>query len=181
MIKIKNIFAARCTLRAARFRRQAAGFTLKRAAYNLQLAAVYSILFAVFYLQGCYAQNQGKIGSQADITDPYVWNFGQVQAGEILKHNFILKNESKKILTIKDVNTSCGCTVSKVKKNILLPGENTLIEVRFDSRGYSGPAQQFIYVHTDSLDASASLSINGEGNRTIDNTIIRYIIKAEVK
>ena len=128
------------------------------------------LLFLSFPLQGCYSQNQEEITSQTEITDqteiadPYSWDFGRVNEGEVLKHTFVLKNESKKTLTIKDVNTSCGCTASKVEKKIILPGENTEIEVQFNSKGYSGLTQQYVYVHTDSLDKS----------------IIRFIIKADV-
>ena len=122
------------------------------------------LLFLSFPLQGCYSQNQEEITSQAEIADPYSWDFGQVKESEVLKHAFVLKNESKETLTIKDVNTSCGCTASKVEKKIILPGENTEIEVQFNTKGYSGLTQQYVYVHTDSLDKS----------------IIRFIIKADV-
>ncbi len=128
------------------------------------------LLFLSFPLQGCYAQNQGEIGgrvetaSQAEMADPYAWDFGQAKEGEVLKHEFILKNGSRETLTIKDVNTSCGCTASKVGKKILLPGQSTAIEVQFNSKGYSGPVQQYIYVHTNSL----------------DRPILKFIIKAEV-
>lgn len=114
-----------------------------------------------FSSTGCYAQNKDN---KEKAPDPFVWDFGRVKEGEVLKHNFILKNESKTTLNIKDITTSCGCTVSKVKNKVLLSGESTLIEVQFNSKGYSGAAQQFVYVHTDSL----------------DKPIIRYIIKAEV-
>ena len=98
------------------------------------------------------------------MSDPYAWDFGRVKEKEVVKHTFVLKNQSGKTLTINDVNTSCGCTASKVEKRILLLGENTKIEVRFDSKGYVGKVQQYVYVHTDSL----------------DEPIIRFIIKAEV-
>ena len=149
---------------------QASGFVFKRVACSVQLAAVCIILFVLFPLQGCYSQNQEEITSQAEITDqteiadPYSWGFGQVKEGEVLKHTFFLKNESEKTLTIKEVNTSCGCTASKVEKKILLPGESTEIEVQFNTKGYSGLTQQYVYVHTDSL----------------DKPIIRFIIKANV-
>ena len=122
------------------------------------------LLFLFFPLQGCYSQNQGETAGQAETTDPYAWDFGQVKEGEVLKHDFILKNESEKTLTIKEVNTSCGCTASKVEKKVLLPGESTEIEVQFNSKGYSGLTQQYVYVHTDSL----------------DKPIIKFIIKAVV-
>lgn len=111
------------------------------------------LLLLVFPVTGCYSQQ-----------DPYTWDFGRAKQGQIVKHNFILENKTAQTLNIKEVNTSCGCTVSEVKKKTLLPGENTLIEVKFDSKGYSGKVQQFVYVHTDNL----------------DNPIIRYIITAEV-
>ncbi len=128
------------------------------------------LLFLSFPLQGCYSQNESETAakqetvSQLETDDPYAWDFGQIGEGEIVNHDFILKNESEKTLTIKDVNTSCGCTVSQVKKKILLPGESTKIEVRFNSKKYSGRVQQYIYVHTDSL----------------DKPIIKFTIKAEV-
>ena len=98
-------------------------------------------------------------------TDPFVWDFGQVNAGQIMKHEFPLKNEGKFLpLTIKDVNTSCGCTVSDVKKKVLKPGESTVIAVSFNSTGYNGPVEQFIYVHTDNT----------------ENPVLKFSIKASV-
>lgn len=126
---------------------------------------IFLILFCLsFSLQGCYAQSKDKITDRAEITDPYSWDFGKRQEGEVLKHTFVFKNESKATLTIKDINTSCGCTISKAKKKILLPRESTTIEVQFNTKGYLGPTQQYIYVHTDSL----------------DNPVLRFIIKAEI-
>ena len=97
-------------------------------------------------------------------SDKYTWDFGYVREGQVLKHNFILKNDSNKPLLIKSVNTSCGCTASKAKKETLSSGETTDIEVSFNSKGYSGEVKQYIYVHTDNL----------------DNETIRFIIKANV-
>lgn len=112
-------------------------------------------VLVVFLHTGCY----GK-----EAIDAYTWDFGRVREGHIVKHAFRLKNESDKTLTIKDAHTSCGCTVSKVKKKELKPGESAEIEVSFNSKGYKGEVKQFIYVNTDAL----------------DNPIIRFIIRAEV-
>jgi len=117
-----------------------------------------------FSLPGCSAQNKKEIRKQPEISDPYSWDFGKRQEGEVLKHTFVLKNKSKTTLTIKDMNTSCGCAISKVEKKVLSAGESTLVEVQFNTKGYSGPVEQYIYAHTDSL----------------DSPIIRFIIKAEV-
>jgi len=128
-----------------------------------------SLIFVLLFLfsaisVGCYLKAQNiKEPTEANV-NPYTWDFGQVKEGEVLKHTFILKNETQKILNINDVNTSCGCTVSQVDKKTLAPGESASIQVQFKSKGYSGPIKQYVYVHTDNL----------------DNPIIRYIIEANV-
>jgi hypothetical protein len=127
-------------------------------------------LFILFISIGCSAgkQPQGQDNLRVEVKeealDSYAWDFGQVKEGQVLKHVFTFKNESTKTLKIKDINTSCGCTVSQAKKMVLLPQETTTIEVKFDSKGYSGPVKQYVYVHTDDL----------------DNPVIRFIIKAQV-
>lgn len=124
--------------------------------------AFFWCLFILFISTGCSTGQQPA--GQPNPSDPYTWDFGQVKEGQILKHIFSLKNESDKALKIKDINSSCGCTASEAKKMALLPKESTTIEVKFDSKGYSGPVKQYIYVHTDNL----------------DNPLIRFIIIAQV-
>lgn len=92
------------------------------------------------------------------------WDFGKVKQGEILKHDFIFKNQAKDTLNITGINTSCGCTASQADKRFLRPGEETAIKVSFNSHGYLGPVKQFVYVNTDSADMA----------------IIKFVIKAEV-
>ncbi|OGX40135.1 MAG: hypothetical protein A2984_03450 [Omnitrophica WOR_2 bacterium RIFCSPLOWO2_01_FULL_41_12] len=119
------------------------------------------VLFAIliFLFLGC-ASAPVKSGP----AEPETWDFGRVKEGLVLKHDFVIRNTSKETLNIQKVHTSCGCTTSGVKKKTILPGEKTFIEVQFNSKGYSGPVQQHIYVNTDSL----------------DNPILKFIIKAEV-
>ena len=111
-----------------------------------------------------YAAQDTRIDSAEKEENPYTWDFGQVKEGGVLTHKFTLRNESAKILNIKDVSTSCGCTASEVKKKLLLPQEETEIEVKFNTKGYAGPTKQFVYLNTDS----------------IEQPIIKLIIKAEI-
>jgi hypothetical protein len=136
-----------------------------------------SVLFTVFILQGCVSNQQMGPGAgesravsvtipvEAGIgvgsaqgepfpepvksVDPFYWDFGEVKEGEVAVHEFTVKNESSKTVDIKGVNTSCGCTVSEVKKKNLSPGESTVIEIRFNSKGYAGLVDQYAYVNTD--------------------------------
>lgn len=122
-------------------------------------------IFLSFIFSGCYGDNSIEKPDLQKQEDLYIWDFGKVKAGKVMKHTFTLRNETGKRQKITQINTSCGCTASKLEKKELAPGEDTKIEVAFNSKGYSGKIQQFIYVHTDNL----------------DKPVIRYIIKAEVE
>jgi len=138
-----------------------------------------TLLAALLPLTGCLAQNQQLVNSTAqeenssreqsslmdsadvdlkspglsngvkEVPDPYVWDFGSINKDEIVKHDFEIKNNLDKILTIKDISTSCGCTASSAKKKNLAPGESTQITVEFNSKGYQGQTAQFVYVNTN--------------------------------
>ncbi len=120
----------------------------------------------VLLLVSCsHAQEKTSFLSKANDESGYTWDFGQVHKDEILKHTFILTNDSNVTLTINNVQATCGCTTSEVKKKILLAGESTELEVKLKTKGYVGEVKQYIFVYTDSL----------------DNPILRFIIKAYVK
>lgn len=90
----------------------------------------------------------GKVNKQ-DRTDPYFWDAGKVKEGDIAAHDFTILNSLDQDLNIKDITTSCGCTVSNIAKKNLKPGESTIVTVKFDTKGYKGDSKQFIYVNTD--------------------------------
>ncbi|MBM3255244.1 MAG: DUF1573 domain-containing protein [Candidatus Omnitrophica bacterium] len=131
------------------------------------LAAIKIIMAILFFGLGLtlvYSQAPEPLRQSQPSQESEEWDFGQVKEGELVRHTFLLRNKSRSILNIKQVSTSCGCTLSKVKKNVLAPGEVTPIEVAFDSKGYSGQIKQYVYAHTDSL----------------DNPVIRFIMKGNV-
>jgi hypothetical protein len=130
----------------------------------LRLSLLILFLISSVPLTGCYSQNFTVSAPKQEAGDPYSWDFGSIPEGVVVKHAFVLKNESSRPLAIKDLTSSCGCTASKIGKRILLPGESDSIEVEFKSKGYSGPVQQFVYVNTDRL----------------EDPIIKFSIKANV-
>lgn len=103
--------------------------------------------------------------SQTASADALEWDFGVVKSGSTVRHAFSVTNDTGKPMKITSVATSCGCTVSKAKKEVLGPGESTTLEVSFNSTGYQGKTRQFTYVTTDH----------------VDKPVIRYIIRAEVQ
>ncbi len=113
-------------------------------------------LFMLLPLTGCFAQTQQVVNSteqeQNKNADPYTWDFGLVKKNVLVSHDFEIKNNLERVLTIKNVSTSCGCTASSAKKNTLEPGEGTQVAVEFNSKGYNGQVSQFVYVNTDDQD-----------------------------
>lgn len=109
----------------------------------------YLLLFLVlFFPAGCYSHRQiATITTEKE--EPYVYDFGPVKEGKILKHTFVLRNYSDKILKIKDVYSSCGCTVSKVRDKKVLAGKSTSVMMQVNTKGYSGPIKQYAYISTD--------------------------------
>ncbi len=133
------------------------------------MAKIYLVLLAVcVWLAGCAAALQetqvSATQNAAPAEEPNTWDFGQVNAGEKPSHNFLITNESTKTLQILTIHSSCGCTASEVKKKTLLPRESSEVTVTFNSKGYSGPVTQYVFVNTDDPERS----------------IIRFVIKAQV-
>ncbi len=133
-----------------------------------KILSLFLLSFFIFQFTCAEARTglSDKAGYHAgdNVAGPNEWDFGKVKQGQILKHDFVFKNETGSILKITGVNTSCGCTVSQADKKSLNPGESTTISVSFKSEGYLGEVKQFVYVNTDNADLP----------------IIKFVIKAEV-
>ncbi len=119
-------------------------------------ARTFILFLLVFLLASGYVFDSPRGEEQSEEIEeeqgPYFWDFGQVSEGEILEHTFVLKNDSPVNLLIKRVRTSCGCTTSEIKKKEIPAGGDVDIQVKFNTRGYSGIKKQFVYIHTDQQD-----------------------------
>jgi len=104
------------------------------------------------------------VHAEDKIKDPNEWDFGKVKQGEVLKHDFVFRNMTADTVNITGINTSCGCTASESGKKSLKPGESTMINVSFNSKGYVGQVSQFVYVNTD----NANLAVT------------KFVIKADI-
>lgn len=76
-------------------------------------------------------------------------NFGNINEGEVVSHNFVVYNRGEEILKIKRVKASCGCTAAEPTKNNLLPGDSTSIKVEFNSQRRKGAQKKFVYVFSN--------------------------------
>jgi len=83
-----------------------------------------------------------------------VFNFGTINAGQKVTHDFILKNAGQDPLVIRKISTTCGCTASEPDKYEIPGGGQTTIKCTFDSRGKNGKQFQTVTMITNDPMAS---------------------------
>jgi hypothetical protein len=79
-------------------------------------------------------------------------DFGELVPDMEATHRYKLANTGGAPLHITRVTSSCGCTSSLAGKNLLEPGETTMVEVTFHTAGLSGLAKKSVEVATDDPD-----------------------------
>jgi len=82
------------------------------------------------------------------IENPF-FNFGKIKQGESVSNDFVITNTGKEELNIRMTRASCGCTVSRPEKNNLKPGESSVINVTFHSKGKRGDQSEFLLVFSN--------------------------------
>lgn len=79
-------------------------------------------------------------------------DFGELESGKVVDMEYKFKNNGDDTLIIKNISSSCGCTVTKVEKKEYKPGEEGTIPVKFFSRGYNGKIVKTITVSSNDPD-----------------------------
>ena len=96
------------------------------------------------------ADNQENL-PKIEIT-PSSFNFGEIEFGKIVEYAFRVKNTGSEVLEIKRVATSCACTIARVNKETLEPGQETELKVKYDTAAMGdgshgrGKQERIIYV-----------------------------------
>jgi hypothetical protein len=89
------------------------------------------------------------------------YNFGEIQQGESVTHDFILKNTGDADLIISAAKGSCGCTVPEWPKTPIAKGEEATIKVTFNSAGKSGKQNKTVTLVTNAIPNTKVITING--------------------
>lgn len=89
--------------------------------------------------------------------EPDTLFFENINEGDILLDSFKVTNTGEYPYFIRSVKTTCDCTLFRVPKNPLMPGETVTIRVEFDSAGKSGVAQPGIILYDNSQPNARSI------------------------
>ena len=82
--------------------------------------------------------------------DP-VEDVGVVSRGAKIKHTFEIRNEGDEVLTIREVQPACGCTVAEFDKTIA-PGKIGRVTAVVDTQNFRGPIAKAVKVYTTDPD-----------------------------
>lgn len=91
-----------------------------------------------------------------------VFDFGSVEQGTVVQHNFEVANAGKGVLKVRKIHPSCGCTAAIMDSDELPPGAKTSVKVSFDTSGFRGQKVKTIRIYTnDPQHTSKVLTIRG--------------------
>ncbi|GJQ61522.1 MAG: hypothetical protein SCALA702_05750 [Melioribacteraceae bacterium] len=105
------------------------------------------VLFIVIFLVAT-SLNAQVLGPKLSVPNDD-FDFGDVNEGEKVKHDFTLLNSGDDVLVIERVTASCGCTAAKPAVDSLKPGESTSLEVVFNTSRRSGLQKKYVYIKTN--------------------------------
>ncbi len=98
------------------------------------------------------------------------FDFGKLQQGDKVNHEFTFVNDGKSDLMIRKVHASCGCTAAMISSQVIHPGESGTIKVTFNSAGKLGTQNKTVTVITNDPQHSREiLWIRGEVTQNSSN------------
>jgi len=76
-------------------------------------------------------------------------DFGNITMGDVVDATFTLTNSGKSDLNIRKTKASCGCTVPRLAKMDLKPGESVELNVTFNSAGRKGNQTKSVTIYSN--------------------------------
>ena len=95
------------------------------------------------------------------VFDEKRYNFGTVDEGAIIRHDFKFTNEGKLPLLISKAKSTCGCTVPEWPEEPIAPGESGTISVRFDTKNKTGKQGKPITIIANTYPKDTYLQLQG--------------------
>lgn len=89
------------------------------------------------------------------------FEFGEVDAGAVIKHTFSFTNNGAVPLIIRDVRSTCGCTVASWPHEPIPPGGQGEIPVTFDTKNKNGRQSKPITITANTYPNKTTIYMNG--------------------
>src|SRR5262249_39132994 len=110
---------------------------------------------------GVTAEAPAQGGPKIQFAMP-VYDFGKVQAGELVKYSFVFTNTGDELLEVSAVQPSCGCTTAGDWSRKVPPGETGTVAIQFNSANFNGQVFKTVSVTSnDKQRPSTVLQLKG--------------------
>ncbi|CAN5390390.1 DUF1573 domain-containing protein [soil metagenome] len=86
-------------------------------------------------------------------------DFGKITQGETVSYAFMFRNDGGSDLVISSAQGSCGCTIPNYPKEAIKPGQESKIDVKFESSGKSGLVMKTVTLVTNCSPSTKVLTI----------------------
>ncbi len=115
---------------------------------NHQRYALILVIAGLMGWSGFHACGAGST-SPALVCLQATYDFGTVSADSEIEHRFVLTNQGSRVVKIKTVHVTCGCTKAVMTTNQVAAGGTVGLDVNINFKGRRGPLLKSIYVDTD--------------------------------
>lgn len=103
-----------------------------------------------------------------DMFDSTTKDFGNVPYGSINLHRFVLKNTSNQTIRCNSARSSCHCATPKILSETAGPGEELVIEVKYDAGKFTGQRSMTISVQfAEPTYETVTLRVTGNSRQDI--------------
>jgi hypothetical protein len=113
---------------------------------------ILSILVVMFVASSAaFAQSEVQLDNGPVISvDKDVHDYGEIEKGGEPYCEFTITNKGNEPLIISNAKGSCGCTVPEWSREPILPGESTVMKVKYDTKRV-GPINKSVTVSTNAV------------------------------
>ncbi len=110
----------------------------------MRRAARCAFIPLLFFLGRTAAPAQPRL----DLVGGPTFDFGELFAGETVRHDLKLRNTGTDTLVIMDVSAACGCTSTLISGSHIPPNESGTLSITFSSKQLSGRVQKVVTFNT---------------------------------
>lgn len=91
--------------------------------------------------------------------EPGEWDFGRAPPGEVLVHEFVLKNTGGQDLEIGRIASACACAAAVTDRTVIPPGETATLRVTLETRRYRGVLERWLTIRSNASRAATRLKV----------------------
>jgi Protein of unknown function (DUF1573) len=114
-----------------------------------------------FVVLGAFVASAQSTNGPVMTFDQTTIDYGTIEKGAEPIRKFKFTNTGNEPLIIKEAKGSCGCTVPTYAKEPIMPGESSVIEVRYDTQRV-GAFQKQVTLQTNETNGTHTLNIKGD-------------------